>query len=130
MEQEIIEQEPLMEKKKIDTTTILLYIIGILLVIYVSVVIFTPKEKLKEPTDVTKNINILKKDNVRLTEAQKKLDSINQVYDVQIDSIDSKINNLKIRTIIVKKYYTKTIAAPKSYTTDQVDSFFKSRYKY
>jgi hypothetical protein len=118
------------EKKKIDTATILLYIIGILLLIYVFVVIFAPKEKLKESENIIKYIDSLKKDNIRLTEAQKKLDSMSLVYDAQIDSIDDKLNSLNIRTIIVKKYYSKKIAAPKSYTTEQVDSFFKSRYKY
>lgn len=130
MEQEIIEQEPIIEKKKFDTATILLYIIGILLAVYVSIVIFTPKEKLVEPKDVTKNIDILKKENVKLVEAQRKLDSINQIYDAEIDTIDYKLNNLKMRTIIVKKYYTKTTSAPKTYSSDQLDSFFKSRYKY
>ena len=117
-------------KKKKDVLNIFLYAMIAILTIYLAVVIFTPRQKLKEPKDVTKNIDSLKDANLKLVEAQRKLDSINGVYDVHIGIIDSKLDSLGGKTIIIKEYYHNVIGKPKKYSLKQIDSFFKSRYNY
>lgn len=130
MMEEIIFPKSIPVKKKKDVLNIFLYIILSILTIYLAVVVFTPKEKLKEPKDVTKNIDSLKEANLKLVEAQQKLDSINGMYDVHIGIIDSKLDSLGGTTVIIKEYYHDVISKPKKYSLKQIDSFFKSRYNY
>ena len=130
-EQNLIEEKIIVPiKKKWDVLNLFVYAMIAILTIYLAIVIFTPKEKLKEPKDVTKNIDSLKEANLRLVEAQHKLDSINGMYDVQIGIIDSKLDSLGGTTVVIKEYYHDIIGKPKKYTPKQIDSFFKARYNY
>jgi hypothetical protein len=117
-------------KRKFDWMRLFMFIVLGMLIFYVGVVFFTRKQKLKEPSEITKNLDSLKKENVKLTEAQRKMDSVNAQYEVHINIIDSKLDTLTLRTVVVKEYYHDVIDKSRSYNNKQIDSFFKKRYKY
>lgn len=109
-------------------------IVGIIficaLLLYVGIYLFTNKSSVKEPIDILNRIDSLKKENIKLLQVQKELDSMDKVYDVYIDLLDDKIDSINQKTIIIKEYYHDVIVKTKDYFPKEVDSFLKTRYKY
>jgi hypothetical protein len=100
------------------------------LLVYVGIYLFTKRSTLTEPIDVLRRIDSLKKENIKLLQVQKELDSMDKVYSVYIDLLDDKIDSINQKTIIIKEYYHDIIVKTKEYFPKEVDSFLKTRYKY
>jgi hypothetical protein len=110
-----------------NKNTILYIILGIIL--YCGLVLLLVKEP-QIPKEYKEAIEILNKSNADLIIKQKQLDSIISIYDLEIKQLDYRIDNIKSKTTIVNQYYSQQSTAVGKYTPIQVDSFFKSRYKY
>jgi hypothetical protein len=82
------------------------------------------------PSDLKASIDSLTVVNKKLMESQKHMDSAITAYESKVEQIDSHINNIKGKTIIVNKYYNDLGQQVDHYVPTQVDSFFKSRYNY
>ena len=108
----------------------LVFIILGFLIIYVGISLFTKKEKIKEPIVITMNLDSLKRENQKLSIEQKRFDSVNAIFHMNIERIDSKLDTLKLRTVVIKEYYHDAAEKSNKYTFKQIDSFFKRRYKY
>jgi hypothetical protein len=123
--EEKTEKKPFMKRIKP-----VLYIIGILLIIYYIAPIFTGGDKFKENTEVLKAIDSLKQETIKLEQHQAYLDSLSQEYELKIVDVDDRISNIKSGTTIIKEYHHDRIKNSTNYNSTQVDSFFKDRYNY
>lgn len=117
-------------KRSFDWMRFLVFLILGFLIIYVGISLFTKKEKIKEPIVITMNLDSLKRENQKLSIEQKKFDSVNAIFHMNIERIDSKLDTLKLRTVVIKEYYHDAADKSNKYTFKQIDSFFKRRYKY
>jgi hypothetical protein len=106
----------------------ILYIVTGVIVIYLLVYLFTPKPSI--PIEYKATIDSLTKVNAILVDRQNQIDSLLSTYNIKIDSIDNRIDNVKEKTIIIKKYYHEVSKKIDTFHTVQLDSFFKTRYKY
>jgi hypothetical protein len=104
----------------------ILYIILAIIAVYFLVQIFTPK--LEIPIEYKNTIDSLSKQNNQLQLHQKLIDSAINLYSIKVDSIDNKIDSIKEKTIIIKKYYHEVSAKIDTFQTSQLDSFFNARY--
>ena len=93
-------------------------------------VIWLSIHKPQMPSDIKTTIDSLTSANKLLIEHQKQIDSTIATYKTKIDLIDSQIDVIKNKTSVINKYYTTLGQKVDHFTTTQVDSFFKSRYKY
>lgn len=117
-------------KSKIDMLTIFIIIMMIALIVYVTVSITTTAQKFKEPKELINKVDSLQKENDSLTNCLVDLYNINDDYTIKIDSLNVQIDSLEKLVSGVKKDYHTTIGKVRKYNDTQVDSFFKSRYKY
>lgn len=76
------------------------------------------------------DIKSLQKENKELIKQQQKLDDYINEYQKNIDILDKQIGNIKEKTIIIKEYYREKNEEINNYSSSQIDSFFKARYKY
>jgi hypothetical protein len=104
--------------------------IGILCLVamYWMIYLFTPKPQM--PVNIKATIDSLTKINTNLVVKQNQLDSAILSYQKQIFDLDYAISNIKEKTIIIKEHYHEVSQTASKFTPSQVDSFFKSRYKY
>ena len=105
-----------------------LYFAGGIILVYLMIYFFTPKPPM--PIDYKASIDSLIQSNNALLSHQNKIDSIIIIYSAKVDSVDNKIDNVKEKTIIIKKYYHEISKKIDTFHSTQVDSFFKQRYKY
>lgn len=84
----------------------------------------------KMPKELKVAIDSLTAVNKKLMESQQHMDSAISKYNTEITKVDSQINHIKGKTIIVNKYYNDLGQQVDHYVPTQVDSFFKSRYNY
>jgi hypothetical protein len=117
----------MIQLSKIDYKVVLLVISSILLICGL-VYLFTPKPQI--PSDLKNSINELVVANKKLIESQNHLDSAITVYESKIEIIDSQINGIKGKTIIINKYYNNLSQQIDHFQPNQIDSFFKQRYNY
>lgn len=117
-------------KSKIDMLTIFIIIMMIALIVYVTVSITTTGQKFKEPKELINKVDSLQKENDSLTNCLMDLYNINDDYTIKIDSLNVQIDSLEKLVSGVKKVHHNTIGKVRKYNDTQVDSFFKSRYKY
>jgi hypothetical protein len=116
----------------------LLYIIGTLLFIYFVLPsiqttvkdMFKDKDAYKENQVILNAIDSLKKEADSLRQKQLILDSINQEYNVKINTVDSQIANTKTTTTIIKEIHHDRIKQAPVRNTNQIDSFLRSRYQH
>lgn len=106
----------------------ILYGIGGLLVLYVSIYLFTPKAQM--PTEYKAIIDSLTVANKELEAKQLQIDSSIQVYETEVRAIDFQVDHIKEKTTIIREYYHEQSAAASTYNSTQIDSFFKVRYNY
>ena len=104
------------------------YIVIGLWLVYGTVWLSTRQPKM--PADIKATIDSLTAVNKQLLERQKQIDSTIAVYQTEIDQIDNQVDNIKEKTTIVREYYHEVGQQAAQYNPTQVDSFFKSRYKY
>lgn len=117
-------------KPKGNLLTILGVVVGVLIVIYLLLIIFTKRDKRVDNQDIKKRIDSLNLVNERLVIKQKELDSMTQEYDVKLQEIDERIETIKSRKVIIREYYNNQIDKSKRFTVNQADSFLKDRYNY
>jgi len=103
-----------------------LYIIIGLLVMYSMICLFTPKPPM--PIDYRASIDSLIQSNNVLIDHQNKIDSIIIIYNAKVDSVDNRIDSVKEKTIIIKKYYHEVSSKVDTFQISQLDSFFNARY--
>lgn len=102
--------------------------IAILVALYTISVFITTEPKM--PAEYKQAIDSLNKMNSVLIEKQKSLDSLVRAYEKEVQSIDTKIGNIKEKTTVIKEYYHEISQQTTHYNADQIDSFFKSKYDY
>lgn len=102
----------------------------ILLIIAEFLFIDKPTSEVVIPQSITYQIDSLKAKNAELEKSAKSFDSIINNYKLQISILDSEIVYNQYRMDTVKKKASSTITKVKNYSDNEVDSFFKDRYKY
>jgi hypothetical protein len=103
-----------------------LYIAGGILLVYLMIYFLTPKPPM--PIDYRESIDALVQSNNELIKHQGQIDSIIIIYSAKVDSVDNKIDSVKEKTIIIKKYYHEVSARVDTFQVSQLDSFFNARY--
>jgi len=104
-------------------------IVGSCIVMAIVLSLFTGRNKLVIPKNLTENIDSLKAETARLKKAQEKLDSLSAVYDEQIKDVEARIAGIKEKTTIIREYYHTKIAEADKYTQKEIEDFLKNRYK-
>jgi hypothetical protein len=105
-----------------------LYIaVGLLLLLGI---IWITTRKPQIPIEIKATIDSLNNVNKQLLEKQKQIDSTIKLYETEISQIDSRVDNIKEKTTIVREYYHEIGQQADKYTPTQIDSFFKVRYNY
>lgn len=137
MEQEVnTPQEPRKEiyfpelDKKPDFLKIALIVAGALLLLYLIINISTKKETIQDNSYIKAQIDSLAKVNDSLKRKQAKLDSVSYEYQIQIDNLDWKVQNVGEKKTVIREYYHDRVKEPATYNPHQLDSFFKNRYSY
>lgn len=105
-----------------------LYAVLSLVVIYGMIYIFTPKPQM--PVDLKATIDSLTKANAALQAKQLAIDSTIDVYENEVEIVNGMIGSITEKTTIIREFYHEQSNTANKYTPTQVDSFFKSRYKY
>lgn len=108
----------------------LIMVAGILLLLFIVISISIKKDNIVESPYIKAQIDSLAKANDSLRIRQAKLDSMSAEYQVQIDDLDWKVQNVGEKKTIIREYYHEKVKEPAGYTPKQVDSFFKNRYNY
>jgi len=108
----------------------LLIIAGVLLLLFIVISISIKKDNIVESPYIKAQIDSLAKANDSLRIKQAKLDSVAAEYQLQIDDLDWKVQNVGEKKTIIREYYHEKVKEPAGYTPKQVDSFFKKRYNY
>lgn len=108
----------------------LLIIAGILLLSFIVISISTKKEVISENPYIKAQIDSLAKANDSLRAKQARLDSVSAEYQVKIDDLDWKVQNVGEKKTIIREYYHEKVKEPIKYNPKQLDSFFKKRYNY
>jgi hypothetical protein len=104
---------------------------GVVIGILILVNIFTPKVVLTEDIkDLEKKIEGLQANNLELIRKQIEMDSLAVEYQSRIEIIENRLVDVSTSRVIIQKIYTDKIKDAQDDTPSQVDSFFKSRYKY
>lgn len=103
-----------------------LYFAGGIILVYLMIYFFTPKPQ--PPIDYRASIDSLIQSNNALLSHQNKIDSIIIIYSAKVDSVDNRIDSVKEKTIIIKKYYHEVSAKVDTFQVSQLDSFFNARY--
>jgi hypothetical protein len=104
---------------------------GVVIGILILVNIFTPKVVLTEDIkDLEKKIEGLQANNLELIKKQIEMDSLAVEYQSRIEIIENRLVDVSTSRVIIQKIYTDKIKDAQDDTPSQVDSFFKSRYKY
>jgi chromosome segregation ATPase len=106
-------------------------------IIYVTVglvllygVIWLATRELKMPTEIKASIDSLTAANKKLIESQQHMNNAINSYELKLNTLDSQIDNIKNKTIIINKYYNDLGQQVDQYVPNQIDSFFKQRYNY
>jgi len=109
-----------------------LIIVGAIILFIVAQFLFIEKSisKVEIPYQITRTIDSLKSENIKLELQAKSYDSVIITYKLQINILDSQIvvNQSKFNTF--KRNANIKSDKVKKYTLTQVDSFFKDRYNY
>ena len=115
-------------EKKISIFKIMQYIAVGIIILYLSIQLFTTKRVIS--SNFKAQLDSLQKVTVALQKQQKSYDSIIYSEEQKIKELDYQIDNVKEKTIIIKEYYHEQSKAADSYTPTQLDSFFAKRYGY
>ena len=102
--------------------------IASLVALYFLIVILTPKPDL--PTEVKKELDTLEHVTDSLKENQERYNTAIVEQQEVITELDSKVDHIKDKTVIIREYYHDQVNTVKLYTPTELDSFFKARYGY
>lgn len=117
-------------KKKSNKKLIKQIGIGIasLVALYFLILLLTRKPEI--PAEVKQQLDTLQHLTDSLKENQKKYDAAIVEQQEIISEIDTRVDHVKDKTVIVKEYYHDQIQTVNTYTPTELDSFFKKRYGY
>lgn len=115
-------------EKKISIFKIMQYIAVGIIILYLSIQLFTTKREIS--SNFKAQLDSLQKVTVALQKQQKSYDSIISSEEQKIKELDYQLDNIKEKTTIIKEYYHEQSKAADSYTPTQLDSFFAKRYGY
>ena len=93
-------------------------------------IIYIATRKPQMPANLQTTIDSLTAANKLLIEHQKQIDSTITVYEAEVKQVDTRIDNVKEKTTIIKEYYHEQSQQVDTYTPTELDSFFKARYNY
>lgn len=93
-------------------------------------IIYIATRKPQMPANLQTTIDSLTAANKLLIEHQKQIDSTITVYEAEVKQVDTRIDNVKEKTTIIKEYYHEQSQQVDTYTPTELDSFFKARYDY
>jgi hypothetical protein len=116
-------REFLSKNFKYIITPILIILIGIMIYDIASKDNGMSKEDKKRLEQLDKDIN-------HMIEYQKQLDVKIEVYNKEIEKVDSVITNIKIKKEVVNNYYQQKGEEIKNADVKQIDSLLRSRYKF
>ena len=106
----------------------------ILLIVFSCTIVFILTKLYSQTTDNSELIKYkleqLDKNIDEVNQRQKELDKLILNYKKDIEKIDSTINNIRVEKKTINNYYDKKSQDIRNSSTKQVDSLFKSRYKY
>ena len=111
-----------------NNITSVLFFIFILSVIGWIYFIVTPSIEMSNES--LKKIDSLNKTILLIEGEQHKIDSQLVKYNKEIDGIDENISNIKSEKTIIREIYHEKINSVNTFNTNQLDSFFSSRYNY
>jgi hypothetical protein len=103
-----------------------LYFAGAVILVYLMIYFLTPKPPM--PIDYRASIDSLVNVNNLLIQHQHDIDDALDMYAAKVDSVDNRIDSVKEKTIIIKKYYHEVSSKVDTFQISQLDSFFKARY--
>lgn len=107
------------------------YIITPILIILIGVMIYDIASKDNGMSNEDKKrLEQLDKDINHMIEYQKQLDVKIEVYNKEIEKVDSVITNIKIKKEVVNNYYQQKGEEIKNADVKQIDSLLRSRYKF
>lgn len=89
-----------------------------------------PSKKYEPDPALVSRIDSLEQKNKELEYYIVQLDSIQFAVDQQILELNTRIDNNKGKTTIIKEIYKEKGDNARKFTPSQVDSFFKDRYKF
>jgi len=110
------------------TLKLVAYIAIGFIVLKYAIILFTPKPQM--PVDLKATIDSLTKANQALQAKQLAIDSTVARYENEVEIVNGMIGGITEKTTIIREYYHEQSNTAGKYTPTQVDSFFKSRYKY
>jgi hypothetical protein len=107
------------------------YIITPILIILIGVMIYNIASKDNGMSNEDKKrLEQLDKDINHMIEYQKQLDVKIEIYNKEIEKVDSVITNIKIKKEVVNNYYQQKGEEIKNADVKQIDSLLRSRYKF
>jgi uncharacterized protein YlxW (UPF0749 family) len=107
------------------------YIITPILIILIGIMIYDIASKDNGMSEEDKKrLEQLDKDINHMIEYQKQLDVKIEVYNKEIEKVDSVITNIKIKKEVVNNYYQQKGEEIKNADVKQIDSLLRSRYKF
>jgi len=115
-------------KTNAKTLKLIAYIAIGFVVLKYAIILFTPKPQM--PADLKATIDSLTKANQALEAKQLEIDSTIDRYENEVEIVNGMIGGITEKTTIIKEFYHEQSSSAGKYTPTQVDSFFKSRYKY
>lgn len=115
-------------KTNAKTLKLIAYIAIGFIVLKYAIILFTPKPQM--PTDLKATIDSLTKANQALQAKQLAIDSTVARYENEVEIINGMIGGITEKTTVIREFYHEQSSSASKYTPTQVDSFFKSRYKY
>jgi len=104
--------------------------LSVLLLTYIFFPEIFPGKKYKPDQILVNRIDSLEKANKALEQKLDRYDSLELVLTTRVQEVDTRINNIKEKTTIIKEYYKEKKQETAAYTPSQLDSFFKDRYSY
>ncbi len=117
-------------KTKINLSTGKLISIGLLSLVALYYIILLATRKPQLPAEVKAQLDSLNRVTQQLQANQVKYDSTIHSQEEIIEGLDTHINTIKEKTVIIKEFYHEQSQAASKYTPTQIDSFFKARYGY
>jgi hypothetical protein len=84
----------------------------------------------RNDADLKNKLKDLEEQSKQLEQKQSSYDSVISGQKELIANLDYAIHNVKEKTTLIREYYIKEQEKVDTFTHNQIDSFFKSRYKY
>ena len=108
---------------------ILYGLVGLILV-YIFLPELFPAKEYKPNQTLVNRIDSLEQKNKELEFYIMQFDSLQYEFDQQIIELNTRIDNSKGKTTIIREVYKDKGNTVRKFTPSQVDSFFKDRYNY